>query len=90
MKSSATKRFWSLFDALPEDVQKLAEKNYQLWRDNPQHPSLHFKRLAGGGHRFSVRVGEHYRAIGWKTGDQGVEWVWIGSHAEYDRLLKQH
>lgn len=59
MKSTATPRFWKLLGALPKDIQELAEKNYQLWRSNPQHPSLNFKRLAGAGHRFSVRVGEH-------------------------------
>ncbi|MEN3941175.1 hypothetical protein WJU23_07770 [Prosthecobacter sp. SYSU 5D2] len=89
MKSTATPRFWQLLNALPADVQALAEKNYRLWAEDPQHPSLHFKRLAGSGHRFSVRVGDHYRAIGWKVADGGVEWVWIGSHAEYDLLLKR-
>ena len=87
MKSTCSARFWLLLNELPSDVQKLAEKNYQLWLTNPQHPSLHFKRLAGGGHRFSVRVGDHHRAIAWKLDDGGVEWVWIGTHAEYDRLL---
>ena len=88
MKSTATPRFWALPNALPREVRELAEKNYQLWPENPQHPGLQFKRLAGRGHRFSVRVGDHYRAIAWKLDDGGVEWVWIGSHAEYDRLLK--
>ncbi len=89
MKSTATPRFWQLLHALPKDVQELAEKNYLLWLSNPQHHSLRYKRLAGGGHRFSVRVGDHYRAIAWKLDDVGVEWVWIGSHAEYDQLLKR-
>lgn len=87
MKSTATPRFWELLNALPLEIQKLAAKNYRLWRENPQHPSLQFKRLAGAGHRFSVRVGDHYRAIAWKLDDGGVEWVWIGTHAEYDRLV---
>jgi len=89
MKSTASPRFWKLLGALPKDVQEVAEKNYQLWRSNPQHPSLNFKRLAGAGHRFSVRVGEHYRAIGWKLDDGGVEWVWIGTHADYDQMLSR-
>lgn len=89
MKSTATPRFWKLLAELPQDIQLLAEKNYRLWRDNPQHPSLNFKRLSGTGPRFSVRVGEHYRAIGWKLEDEGVEWVWIGTHADYDQMLKR-
>ena len=88
MKSTATPRFWELLNSLPPEIQELAEKNYRLWLENPQHPSLQFKRLAGRGHRFSVRVGEHYRTVAWKLDDGGVEWVWIGSHAEYDRFVR--
>ncbi len=85
MKSTATRRFWALLRALPPDVQILAEKNYQLWRQDPSHPSLHFRRLQGNSDRYTVRVGEHYRALGSLSGDT-VAWLWIGSHAEYDRL----
>jgi hypothetical protein len=84
MKSRATRRFWKCFDELPSEIQDLAEKNYSLWRQNPRHPSLHFKKLQGNGNRFSVRVGI---GIGWELPDGAVEWVWIGSHADYDRLL---
>ena len=64
MKSRATRRFWKCFHELPTEVQELAEKNYALWQRDPTHPSLHFKKLKGGGNRFSVRVGIAYRAIG--------------------------
>ena len=47
MKSAATRRFWELFHALPAEVQKLAVKNYELWRANSNHPSLHFRLLQG-------------------------------------------
>jgi hypothetical protein len=87
VSSVATRRFWALFHALPEDIRELAVKNYQLWRSNPQHPSLHFRRLQGRIDRFSVRVGDHYRAIGLQKADTTV-WVWIGTHAEYDRLVR--
>jgi hypothetical protein len=62
VKSVATRRFWNLFQSLPEDIQKLALKNYQLWRRDPHHPSLRFRRLQGSEDRFTVRVGDHYRA----------------------------
>ena len=86
MKSRATRRFWKLYQELPESIQRLAEKNYALWRKNAQHPSLDFKKLAGRGDRFSVRLGDHYRAVGHKV-DGGVEWVWIGTHEEYNKLV---
>jgi hypothetical protein len=86
VNSFATRRFWDLFDALSPEIQKLAVKNYELWRRDPHHPSLHFRRLQGSQDRFSVRVGDHYRALGRLTA-QTMTWVWIGTHAEYDRLV---
>ena len=87
MRSRCTRRFWKLHGALPAHVQSLAAKNYALWRADHSHPSLDFKKLKGGsGHRFSVRIGDHYRAIGHLAADS-VEWVWIGSHEDYNQLL---
>ena len=86
MKSRATRRFWALHDELPEHIQVLAKKSYRVWLENPRHPSLDFKKLQGSTDRFSVRVGAHYRALGTLTGE-GVTWVWIGTHEEYNKLL---
>ena len=86
MKSRATARFWKLYAALPARVQQLARKNYRLWLDDQNHPSLGFKPLKGGsGKQFSIRVGDHYRAIGQRL-DDGFEWVWIGSHEDYNKF----
>ena len=85
MKSTATRRFWGLSQALPSEVQDLAVKNYRLWRRNPHHPSLRFRRLQGSEDRFSIRVGDHYRALGRLAGEKMI-WVWIGTHSDYDRL----
>jgi hypothetical protein len=85
MKSATTRRFRELLASLPLDVQRLARKNYRLWRQNPDHPSLHCRRLKGSDNRITVRIGDHCRALGKLTGDS-VVWVWIGTHAEYDRL----
>jgi hypothetical protein len=85
VKHTASKRFWQCFDSLPSEVQELGKKSYALLRRNPSHPSLQFK-LLGGGKMYSVRVGLHYRALGLPRND-GVHWFWIGSHAEYDKLV---
>lgn len=87
VKSVATRRFWSYFSILPVPIQQLAVKNYRLWIENPSHPSLHFRRLQGSQDRFTIRVGDHYRALG-RARDETILWVWIGTHAEYDRLLR--
>ena len=86
MKSKATARFWRLYARMPATVQKLAAKNYRLWRENPAHPSLAFKKLQGGQNIFSVRIGDHYRAVGMAE-DDGIIWLWIGTHEEFNHLL---
>jgi hypothetical protein len=43
-----------------------------------------FKRI--GRHR-SVRIGMHYRALAVDIPD-GLLWFWIGSHADYDRVIE--
>lgn len=86
MKSVATGRFWKLFDDLPADIQKLAVKNYHLWRKDPNHPSLHFRRLQGSEDRFTIRVGDHHRALG-RLSSGVITWIWIGTHSEYNQLV---
>jgi len=75
--------FWELLDQLPKDVQKRARRNFERLRSDPRHPSLRFKKI---GSYWSVRVGRGYRALGIDV-DDGILWVWIGTHAEYDKLL---
>jgi hypothetical protein len=87
MKSVATRRFWTLYQALPVSVQDLAVKNYRLWRSDPHHPSLRFRRLQGSAGQYTVRIGDHHRALA-RIQAETVTWVWIGTHAEYDRLIK--
>jgi hypothetical protein len=79
-----TPQFWKRFDALPKEVQELARKNFKLLNQDSRHPSLQFKRL---GDYWSARVGLNYRALAVED-DSDFVWVWIGSHAEYDKLIK--
>jgi mRNA-degrading endonuclease RelE of RelBE toxin-antitoxin system len=77
-------RFWKCFYKLPENVQKLAKENFELLKRNPKHQSLHFKKI---GKLWSARVGLNYRALAVPDGEDFI-WVWIGTHDEYDRMLK--
>ena len=86
MKSQLTEDFVACFRRLPEEIKKLARKNYRLWRENPQHPSLQFKRVNKREPIYSIRVGIGFRAVGLWEGDT-ISWFWIGTHAEYDRLI---
>jgi len=85
LKRYASSKFWKCFYSLSPEIQKLARKNYTLLKENPNHPSLHFKLVFNGRFR-TVRIGIHYRALGVPI-PEGVQWFWIGNHAEYDRLL---
>ena len=85
MTHRASPRFWRCYRALPRDVQSLADKSYALLKTNPAHPSLHFKKVA---QFWSARVGLHYRALAVESGDD-LGWFWIGSHADYDKLVGQ-
>ena len=86
MNSIVTADFMACFAALPSEVQAQARRGYQLWRVNPRHPSLRFKPIRGHQGLYSVRVGLGWRAVGTLEGDT-VTWFWIGSHAEYDKLI---
>ena len=84
MRHFASAAFWEAHRRLPEQVRALADKNYALLKENPNHPSLHFKKV---GRFWSVRVGLRYRALAAAT-DGDLVWFWIGSHADYDALIR--
>jgi hypothetical protein len=84
MRHFASRAFWDAYGRLPEQVRDLADKNYALLKQNPQHPSLQFKKV---GKFWSVRVGLRYRALAVEA-DNDLVWFWIGSHADYDALIR--
>ena len=88
MRSRATPRFWAAYRELPAEIRSLAQKTYRLFRENPAHPSLHFKKIHDRDGIYSARVHLGYRAVGLLEDDE-IPWFWIGTHAEYDRLLDQ-
>jgi hypothetical protein len=83
VKHHASSKFWKLYHQLPEDVRRLADDKFELLKSDPRHPSLHFKRIES---LWSVRVGQHHRALGHEVAD-GIQWFWVGTHAEYDKLV---
>jgi hypothetical protein len=83
LKHFASPEFWGLYKQLPLAVQKLADRNFSLLKNDPYHPSLHLKKVDS--YR-SVRVGLHYRAVAVEV-PGGLLWFWIGSHEEYNKLM---
>ena len=87
MISRTTPKFWKCFDALPAEIQAKASDAYQLFRDDPWYPSLNFKRVHSRLPVYSARITLNYRALG-VLKDERIVWFWIGSHPDYEALLK--
>jgi hypothetical protein len=81
----ASPDFWSCYRALPKDIQELADKSFDLLKADARHRSLHLKKV---GRFWSARIGLHYRAMAIEVPD-GALWFWIGTHAEYDKMIKE-
>lgn len=87
MISHTTARFRKAFAALPDHVRQRARQAYRLFRDDPVHPSLHFKQVHPTRPIYSARVGLGHRALAVREGEV-LLWFWIGTHDEYERLLR--
>jgi hypothetical protein len=79
----ASPDFWQCYDALPQDIRKQADQAFEHLKQDSQYPSLHFKRV---GRFWSARVGGSYRALAVESAS-GLIWFWIGSHADYDKII---
>ena len=76
--------FWDAYARLPLEGRNAADAAFALLRKDASHPSLHLKKIA----RFwSARVGLRIRVLAVES-PEGLLWFWIGTHAEYDRLLR--
>jgi Txe/YoeB family toxin of Txe-Axe toxin-antitoxin module len=84
MNYFTTPNFWASYEGLPKTIQALANKNFEFLKQNPRHPSLHFKKV---GHYWSARVGDDHRVVAVEI-EQGLLWFWIGLHDEYERIIR--
>jgi hypothetical protein len=83
MTHFTTPEFWQYFDLLPDDIKTLAKKKFNFLKDNPRHPSIHFKKA---GKYWTARIGIHRRAIS-KERSAGLNWFSGGHHSASDHLL---
>jgi hypothetical protein len=86
MRSVTTRQFREAFRRLPEAAQDQARKAYRLFRQNPSHRGLKFKKVDEENNIYSARVGLGYRGLGRMDGAE-IIWFWIGRHDEYDRRV---
>jgi hypothetical protein len=88
VRSRTTTQFRKLFADLPEQVQEQTRAAYRQFKEDPSYPSLRFKKVHPDLLIYSARISKSYRAVCQLDGDTAI-WFWIGSHAQYDRLLEQ-
>ena len=72
------------YESLPNEIREIANKNFKLLKTDPRHPSLQFKKI---GIFWSARVGLAHLALAIEDGEDFI-WVWIGTHDEYERMIR--
>ena len=88
MISATSDRFWKCYRKLPKHIRKEAKKTYIQFKKDPYYPGLRFKQIHSTRPIFSLRISKDYRAVGIQQNNK-IIWFWIGSHNDYDNLLKQ-
>jgi hypothetical protein len=86
MKSFTSRRSREAYGNLPDQVRLQARRAYQLFRQNPSHPGLNFKKVDEENNVYSVRIGLGYRALG-RIDGEAIVWFWIGPHGDYNKLV---
>jgi hypothetical protein len=84
-RSRASEEFWDLYNHIPLNAQRAADKQFELFRKDPTHPSLHLKQIGG---LWSARINDAYRALAVREGDV-FYWFWVGPHDQYERLINR-
>ena len=86
MESRTNTQFRKMFADLPAQIQEQARIAYQQFQQDPSYPSLRFKKVHPKLPIYSARINRDYRVVG-QLDEDTVIWFWVGSHAEYNRLL---
>jgi len=63
-RSRASEEFWELYRRIPRNAQRAADKQFDLFRKDPVHPSLYLKPVGG---LWSVRINEVWCCICWAS-----------------------
>ena len=87
MISRVTRSFWQAYEELNSAQKKAARRAFALFLENPGHNSLQFKKLRGYSDYWSARVSRNIHVVGKRSGDT-VEWAWIGTHNQFDKLFR--
>jgi len=92
--SVRTRNFLSLFNSLPEPVQRAAKQRYLAYFvSDPYHSLLERHDLYDVAdsrpNSFAVTIMYGYRAVGFfDDAENRYVWYWCGSHADYDQRFR--
>ena len=74
------KKFWQLYEKLPDDIKNLADKNFIDLKKTQEHTLLNILKV---GRYWSLPIGTKNRALGVEVDEGGLLWCWIGSYSDY-------
>lgn len=88
VRSIANQKFWKWYAKMPAQIQQAAKDTFNTWKADPWQSNLQFKKTYAPGDVWSCRIGNTgYRALAIRKSSDTWEWFWIGSHADYDKIL---
>lgn len=88
MTSRTTPSFRKALASLPTEVQERARQAFRRFSEDPHHPSLQVKQIHSTQPIYSARITLDYRALAIRRDNRWI-WFWIGSHSDYDNLLRR-
>ena len=74
------KKFWKLYENLPDDIKSLADKTFIDLKKTQEHTLLNILKV---GRYWSLPIGTKNRALGVEVDEGGLLWCWIGSYSDY-------
>jgi hypothetical protein len=84
MRHVTVEQFHESYDKLPLAVRRLADHNFTVIKQYPDHPLLRKLQIDD---IVSVRVGSRHRALAVTKGETMI-WFWIGNYKQYTTLLQ--
>jgi len=85
MRYIQSAKFKKAYGTLPDDIKEKARKAFQLFKENPRHPSLHTKKMEGGSEYFEGRIDIKYRFV-FRYEEDAVVFLHIGTHDILDEF----
>ena len=79
------KKFWQLYEKLPDDIKSLADKTFIDLKKTQEHTLLNILKV---GRYWSLPIGTKNRALGVEVDKGGLLWCWIGNFSDYSNFLE--